>query len=83
MSHGIHLHLELSDVPYWDSTRTHFQDPLTALGIPNERGTIVHFNGTPTPPEPEPEETTRKKHRFNWSAFTRVIRNRRNLTNRI
>lgn len=81
---GIHLHLELSDVLYWDTTRTHFQDPLIALGIPNERGTIVHFGGTPTPPEPpEPEETSKKKHRFNWQTFTKNIRNRRNLTKRI
>lgn len=82
---GPHLHLELSDVPYWDTTRTRFQDPLIALGIPNERGTIVHYNGTtpPEPPEPEPSETTKKKHRFNWQTFTKNIRNRRNLTNRI
>lgn len=80
---GIHLHLEYSSVSYWDTTRTKFFNPLIELGIPNERGTIVHFDGTTPPEPPEPEETTKKKHRFNWSTFTRVIRNRRNLTNRI
>lgn len=78
---GPHLHLELSDLPYWDTTRTHFQNPLTALGIPNARGTIVHFDGTtpPEPPEPPTPTQTRKKKGFNWPAFTRVIRNRRNI----
>lgn len=53
---GIHLHLELSDVSYWDTTRTHFQNPLIALGIPDARGTIVHYDGSvpPEPPEPPP-----------------------------
>ena len=72
---GIHLHLELSDVSYWDSTRTHFQNPLTALGIPNERGTIVHYNGSvppPTPPTP-----TSSTDGFKWQIFTRPIRNKR------
>lgn len=71
---GIHLHLELSDVSYWDTTRTHFQNPLIALGIPNERGTIVHFNGT-TPPEP-PTPTRKKRKKFPWVLYARQFRNR-------
>lgn len=75
---GPHLHLELSDVSYWDSTRTHFQDPLTALGIPNARGTIVHYNGSIVPPEPEPPtpETKEEKRRFPWVLYARKFRNR-------
>ena len=77
---GIHLHLEYSTTSGWDYDS--FLNPSDALGIPNQRGTIVHFSGTPpTPPEPEPTETKKKKG-FNWQTFTRVIRNRRNLTNR-
>ena len=74
---GIHLHLELSDVPYWDTTRTRFQDPLTALGIPNARGTIVHYDGSVVPPEPEPEpEQEIKKHKFPWVLYARKFRGR-------
>lgn len=71
---GIHLHLELSDVPYWDTTRTRFQNPLIALGIPNERGTIVHYNGG-TPPTP-PTPTGRKRKKFPWVLYARQLRNR-------
>ena len=74
---GIHLHLELSDVPYWDTTRTRFQDPLTALGIPNARGTIVHFDGGVVPPEPpEPPTEEIKKHKFPWVLYARKFRGR-------
>lgn len=66
---GVHLHLELSDVSYWDSTRTHFQNPLTALGIPNQRGTIVHYDGTPPIP-PTPTETKKKKG-WKWQIWHR------------
>lgn len=71
---GIHLHLELSDVPYWDTTRTHFQNPLIALGIPDARGTIVHYNGG-TPPVP-PTPTGRKRKKFPWVLYARQLRNR-------
>lgn len=78
---GVHLHLELSTTSYWSYDT--FLDPEDALGLPHARGTIVHYDGTPTPPEPEPTEQAKKKHRFNWQTFTKNIRNRRNLTNRI
>lgn len=74
---GIHLHLELSDLPYWDSTRTHFQNPLVALGIPNARGTIVHFDGGVVPPEPpEPPTEEIKTKRFPWVLYARKFRGR-------
>ena len=74
---GVHLHLELSDVPYWDTTRTRFQNPLTALGIPNARGTIVHFDGGIVPPEPpEPPTEEIKTKRFPWVLYARKFRNR-------
>lgn len=81
---GTHLHLEYSKVYWWDNTYQNFLNPSDALGIPNVRGTIVHYTA-PTPPEPEPPtpEVLKKKHRFNWQTFTKNIRNRRNLTNRI
>lgn len=74
---GIHLHLELSDVSYWDTTRTHFQNPLIALGIPDARGTIVHYNGSvpPEPPEP-PTPTEQKKKKFPWVLYSRQLRNK-------
>jgi murein DD-endopeptidase MepM/ murein hydrolase activator NlpD len=74
---GVHLHLEYSSVSYWDTTRTKFFNPLTELGIPNERGTIVHYNGT-TPPEPPTPTPTAKKRRFPWVLYANKLR-RRNL----
>lgn len=81
---GTHLHLEYSRVYWWDNTYQNFLNPSDALGIPNVRGTIVHYTAPtpPEPPEPPTPETIKKKHRFNWQTFTKNIRNRRNLTNR-
>lgn len=69
---GPHLHLELSDVPYWDTTRTHFLNPLDYLGIPNARGTIVHYEEY-IPPEPA---TAKKKNKFPWVLYARKLRNK-------
>lgn len=41
---GIHLHLEYATTPTWNYDT--FLNPATALGIPNERGTIVNYEGT-------------------------------------
>lgn len=67
---GVHLHLEYSQVSYWDSTYTYFLNPSTALGIPNERGTIVHYDGT-IPPEPPTPTTSEKKKGWKWQIFHR------------
>lgn len=72
---GPHLHLEYSSVPYWDNTYTYFLNPSDALGIPNVRGTIVKFDGTPPPPTP-----TEREKGFKWWIFTKSIKQRRNLT---
>lgn len=50
-STGTHLHLELTPTISWSN----FLDPVTPLGIPNVRGTIVEYDNT-NPPSP-----TRKK----------------------
>lgn len=47
---GIHLHLEYATTPTWNYDT--FLNPSTALGIPNERGTIVHFEEY-IPPTPQ------------------------------
>ena len=47
---GIHLHLEYATSPIWNYNT--FLNPSDALGIPNERGTIVHFDGSIPPPIP-------------------------------
>lgn len=70
---GSHLHLELSDVPYWDTTRTHFSNPLEYLGIPNARGTIVHYEEY-IPPEPS---ISKKKNKFPWILYARKLRNKK------
>ncbi len=71
---GVHLHLEYSSVSYWDSTYTYFLNPSEALGIPNVRGTIVHYDGS-IPPEPP----TEREKGFKWWIFTKSIKQRRNL----
>lgn len=72
---GIHLHLELSTTLAWDYDT--FLNPSTALGIPNERGTIVKYDGT-TPPVP-PEPTTIEKKKFPWVLYAEKLRKRRTL----
>lgn len=57
-AHGIHLHLELSSTIAWDYDT--FLNPSTALGIPNERGTIVKYNGSAPPPIPPIRENSKK-----------------------
>lgn len=54
-AHGVHLHLEYSTSPYW--TCSAFQNPSTALGIPNVSGTVVEYNGS-VPPIPPPTPST-------------------------
>ena len=44
---GIHLHLEYATTPSWNYDT--FLNPATALGIPNERGTIVNYSGIVPP----------------------------------
>jgi murein DD-endopeptidase MepM/ murein hydrolase activator NlpD len=67
---GIHLHLELSTSMSWNYDN--FLNPSTALGIPNERGTIVKYDGSAPPPEP-PSEIVKKK--FPWVLYARKFRN--------
>lgn len=60
---GIHLHLEYSTSPVWNYDN--FLNPSDALGIPNLRGTIVHFDGSVPPPEP-PTPTEKNKNSLKW-----------------
>lgn len=62
---GVHLHLEYSTSQIW--SYDNFLNPSTALGIPNERGTIVHFGESPTP---TPVEETKKKG-WKWQIWHR------------
>lgn len=70
-STGTHLHLEASTTQAWQCSS--FVDPCQPLGFPNERGTLVKWDGTP----PQPPITTIKRKKFPWALFTRKIRNRR------
>ena len=67
---GVHLHLEYATSPIWSYDT--FLNPSDALGIPNERGTIVIYDGSipPTPPTP----TTIIKKRFPWVLYARKLR---------
>lgn len=75
---GIHLHLEEQDLSSgrnWNFTQDlqYYENPAEFMGIPNQEGISVFYNGTP---KPIPQQL--KKHMFNWKVFTRLIRNRRN-----
>lgn len=63
---GIHLHLEYATTLAWDYNT--FLNPSDALGIPNVRGTIVHFDGEIPPEPPTPTE---KKKGWKWQIFHR------------
>lgn len=54
-----------------------FLNPSTALGIPNQRGTIVKYDGSAPPPEPPepPSEIVKKK--FPWVLYAKKFRNNR------
>lgn len=66
-AHGIHLHLECSTSSSWSCAN--FVNPSTELGIPNESGTIVHYDGSiPPVPPPPPPYITRKN---NWRNLYR------------
>lgn len=71
---GIHLHLELSTSMSWNYDN--FLNPSTALGIPNERGTIVKYDGTAPPPIPPTPSGDTKRKKFPWSLYSRKLRKR-------
>lgn len=71
-STGTHLHLEASTTQAWQCSS--FVDPCQPLGFPNERGTVVKWDGTP--PQP-PITIIKKRKKYPWALFTRKIRNRR------
>ena len=56
---GRHLHLECSETQAWQCST--FINPCTILGIPNEEGTIIKYEETPTPPSP-----TKSKNSLKW-----------------
>lgn len=70
---GVHLHLEYSTTSGWDYDS--FLNPSDALGIPNQRGTIVHYNGT-IPPEPPLPTGAGKKNKFPWVLYANKLRGR-------
>ena len=67
---GIHLHLEYATTPTWNYDT--FLNPSTALGIPNERGTIVHYEEY-IPPVPT---GAKKKNKFPWVLYAKKLRNK-------
>lgn len=55
-STGIHLHLELQDISehswIYRAPKEVYSNPAEFMGIPNQEGISVFYNGTPIPPEP-------------------------------
>ena len=71
---GVHLHLELSTTIAWNYDT--FLNPSTALGIPNERGTIVKYDGSAPPPVPPTPPIEKKERKFPFVLYARKLRNR-------
>lgn len=63
-AHGVHLHLEYSSTIAWDYDT--FLNPSIALGIPNERGTIVKYDGSAPPPIPPTPPTPTEDKINKW-----------------
>ena len=74
MQLGIHLHLECSITLAWQCNS--FLNPATVLNIPNETGTIVHYDGTvpPTPPTPIPVHRSKNSSKWGWYMNMRKVR---------
>lgn len=58
-STGTHLHLEASTTEAWQCIS--FVNPCLPLGFPNERGTVVIYDGTPPVPPTPTEKNNSKK----------------------
>lgn len=72
MQHGIHLHLECSSTLAWNCNT--FFNPSTVLGIPNVRGTIIHFGGTPPPPPPPTPTSSENYKKWGWFMNNKKVR---------
>lgn len=73
-STGIHLHLEMQDLTSHDwvfnADKSYYINPATYMGIPNEEGISVIYEGTPvTPDPPYPTPTGKKRKGYNFVLF--------------
>lgn len=68
-AHGVHLHLEYASSSAWNCNT--FLNPSTALNIPNQSGTIIHFGGTPPIP-PSPTEKGKNFKKWGWFLNRKV-----------
>ena len=78
-STGYHVHIELEMLNYGESFKYGYNnssDPCTPLGLPNVTGGPYIYDGT-TPPTPPVPPVIRKRKKFPWAVFTKIIRNRR------
>lgn len=70
---GVHLHLECATTQAWQYST--FVNPSTVLGVPNERGTIIHFGGSPPPPPPPPLiKNTNNAKKWGWFKMIKKVR---------
>lgn len=62
-STGIHLHLEMQDLSNRDWTfervKENYLDPAQFMGIPNQKGISVIYNGNPKPPITKSRNSTK------------------------
>lgn len=76
---GRHLHLECSTTQRWQCST--FLNPCDILGIPNVKGTVIHYDGEAPGPGPGPEPSPTEpftQSKFPWVLLSRKLRNKRN-----
>ena len=82
-STGNHVHVELEMLSKGQPFKYGYNNssnPCPILGIENVvNQTAYIYNGSipPEPPGPEPTPGRRKKRKFPWAVYTKIIRNRR------
>lgn len=73
-STGIHLHLEMQDISehswIFHGEKEIYTNPATFMGIPNQEGISVIYNGIPI-------IVRTKKHKFPWAVMTNKLRRKR------
>ena len=71
-STGIHLHLEMQDLTNHDwvfhAPKEYYSNPAEFMGIPNQEGISVIYNGTPIPPDP-PDPPIPTQGITNWKKW--------------
>lgn len=80
-STGIHLHLEMQDISTHDwqyrAPKDVYTNPAEFMGIPNQEGITVYYDGTPVDPNPPEPPLTKENKKFKWVLYSKRLRQKR------